>query len=204
MKKRTKEQRIECSVFTTYRNFWDKIRLFPEDIKCIYQRVRYGYCYRDVWSIDSWFLRVMQNMIRDLRDTTHGYPGCFDGPEKENVKRWNDILTKMADYFQDAHEETCRRTNPYEEESQKAWNEFEKKYGSFGSKLAEEEAKNHPEKKSIGVRLYTPGDVPEYKDVIDKYVEEERAIFDYRDACMKEGMKMFTEYFWNLWDQENL
>jgi len=30
--------------------------------------------------------------------------------------------------------------------------------------------------------------------MIDKYVEEEKAIFDYWDACMKEGMKMFTKF----------
>ena len=33
-----------------------------------------------------------------------------------------------------------------------------------------------------------------HRRMIDKYVEEEKAIFDYWDACMKEGMKMFTKF----------
>ena len=54
------------------------IKRWGRNIKHAYQRIRYGYCDRDVWSIDWWFLSVIPNMLEDLKETTHGYPSMPD------------------------------------------------------------------------------------------------------------------------------
>ena len=118
-KRKRKMRKPECPVFLTY----GPIHVFPlewikrwkEDIICICQRLRYGYCYRDAWAIDQWFLVIIPNMLNDLRINGHGYPGSFTGTEEENVRKWNRILEHMEFLFREANEETCHRKNPYEE-----------------------------------------------------------------------------------------
>ena len=173
--------------------------MYKEDIVCIYQRLRYGYCYRDTWSIDQWFVTVVPNMLHDLRVNCHGYPGYFEGPEEENVKKWNQILYRMESLFREANEETCHRKNPYEEEHDQAQQEFNEKYGVFGEKLKTEEEKAEERKRHSG-RIYMLGDVPEYAEISDKWLAAERELHEYREECLKKGMTLMTKYFWNLWD----
>ena len=51
------------------------IKRWKEDIICICQRLRYGYCYRDAWAIDQWFLVIIPicstiyvSTVMDIRD----------------------------------------------------------------------------------------------------------------------------------------
>lgn len=188
------------------------IKRWGRNIKHAYQRIRYGYCDRDVWSIDWWFLSVVPNMLEDLKETTHGYPSMPDdfsqalvgtgAPEEvdeEGMKRWKNILSEMIFLFREANEDTCTKKNPYEEEHDKASDEFTKKYGFFGEKLKTEEEKEE-EKKTGNSRWYMLEDVPEYKEISDLYHDEYRKIVEYRHECKDKGMDLFKEWFWNLWD----
>ena len=52
-KENRKSYKEECSVFLSHRkkeSLWERISIWKEDVICIYQRLRYGYCYRDIWS----------------------------------------------------------------------------------------------------------------------------------------------------------
>ena len=108
-KRKSKMRKPECLVFLTYGPIhvsplgW--IKRWKEDIICICQRLRYGYCYRDAWAIDQWFLVIIPNMLNDLRINGHGYPGSFTGTEEENVRKWNRILEHMEFLFREANEE---------------------------------------------------------------------------------------------------
>ena len=52
-----------------------KMRLFGW-IKHAYQRIKKGYSYRDLWSIDYWFLTVVPNMLEDFSNIKYlGIPG---------------------------------------------------------------------------------------------------------------------------------
>ena len=85
-KENRKSYKEECSVFLSHRkreSLWERISIWKEDVICIYQRLRYGYCYRDIWSIDQWFLTVVPNMIHDLRVNSHGYPSFFEDRKKK-------------------------------------------------------------------------------------------------------------------------
>lgn len=200
--KNRNRRKEECSVFLPHRKretLWKRISMCREDIVCICQRIRYGYCYRDTCSIDSWFLTVLPNMIHDLRINGHGYPGSFDGTEEENIRKWERILRRMEFLFREANEDTCRKKNPYEKEYNLAQEAFTEKYGRFGEKLKTEEDIAR-EKREHTCRLYTISDVPEYAEISKKWITAEGELRKYRDKCMKQGMALMTKYFWNLWD----
>ena len=196
-------QKSEYPVFLTYGPVHDSplkwLKRRKEDFICIYQRLRYGYCYRDAWSINEWFVTIIPNMIHDLRINTHGYPGYFTGTEEENVQKWDRILERMEFLFREAKEETCSRKNPYEDAHDRARDAFIKKYGLFGEALKTEDEKSQEKTKSYS-RMYTMSDVPEYKDISDSWLAAESELATYRNCCMEEGMKLFVKYFWDLWD----
>ena len=45
----------------------DKLYRWRMNVKYIYQRAKYGYCDRDIWYIDYWFLEVMPGMLQHTR-----------------------------------------------------------------------------------------------------------------------------------------
>ena len=108
-------------------------------------------------------------------------------------------MNEMIFFFREANEDTCTKKNLYEEEHDKASDEFTKKYGFFGEKLKTEEEKE-AEKKTGSSRWYMLEDVPEYKEISDLYHDEYRKIVEYRHECKDKGMDLFKEWFWNLWD----
>ncbi len=190
----------------------EKFKRWRRNLKFAYQRIKYGYCDSDVWSIDVWFLNVMPGMLQQLKDTTHSYP-CFPGSishavcetgmsedaANEGVKHWEDILSEMIFLLNEANEDTCTRENKYQKEYEKAHEEFDNKYGFWGEKLRTEEEKTEEKEKGI-YRAYMPGDVPEYKEISELYFNEYRALSDYRDECKNKALELFSKWFWDLWD----
>ncbi len=188
------------------------VKRWGRNVKHAYQRIMYGYCDRDVWSIDWWFLSVVPNMLQDLRETTHGFPqevadmvgydsNREDAEEKEveAVKLWDSILEDMILSFREANEDTCQCKNPYDAEWHKACEEFEQKYGFWGEKLQTEEDILE-EKKSGNHRMYLPHDVPKYKEISEKHLAASHELAEYQHKCKNKGMELFNKWFWDLWD----
>jgi hypothetical protein len=210
-KKKLKKTGYSCYVKKCrgFENPIDKVKRWKRNVKYAYQRIKYGYCDSDVWSIDYWFLGVMPGMLQQLKETKHGYPSCFlpesdvyeisQESEDAAVKKWNEVLSEMIFLLGEANEDTCTRKNKYEAEYRKASKEFDKKYGLFGEKLKTPEEKAE-EKKQGSHRVYMLGDVPEYKEISDLYYKESMALMEYRDECKDKALEMFREWFWNLWD----
>ncbi len=189
-----------------------KFKRYRGNIKAAYQRIKFGYCYKDVWSIDWWFLSIMPNMLDDLRKTAHGYPSevsLFDtniqsvvtDPEKEAdaIAEWDRILSEMAFWLREANEDTCRKLNPYDEAMDVAHAEFRKKYGEWGEKLKTQEEIDEEKTKGVHI-MHTLGDVPEYKELMDKYFEEQNKIHQHRNESKDKGIDLFRKWFWDLWD----
>ena len=65
---------------------------------------------------------------------------------------------------------------------------------------AETEEEKEQEKDKGYYCVHTMSDVPEYKEILDQWFAAEKELAAYRDRCMKEGMKLFTRYLWELWD----
>ncbi len=180
---------------------------FARDLRCCVQRIRKGYCYKDLWEIDTWFLSIIPEMIREFKENSNGF-NCMieectdrDGEycEEKCRDKWDAMLDRMAFLFREANEMTCTRKNPYEDEYSKCWDEFNEKYGLFGEKLKTREALLEEEKTGCS-RAYTLANVPEYAEKVRKYLEEDKTLWRYRDHCKDEAFALFVKYFWTLWD----
>ena len=107
---------------------------------------------------------------------------------------WDKILDKMIFLFREMNEEMCQKKNPYQKEHEGVLQEFEAKYGIFGQKLEEEKKNKHSRV------LHFPSEIPEYKDIEEKYYEEEKALSQYREDCKNEALELFSKWFYSLWD----
>jgi len=180
-----------------YRIF-DKIKEFPSDVKHFYQRAKKGYSYRDVWSIDYWFMEIMPKMLTDLKKNKHGCPIEFthneDGTEKDfekGLNEWENILDRMILCFKEMNEDTCSMKNEYEDEY------FIQCYGegksAFDCFVPFREDEN-------GEKLYRL-ETKEVEPVLEENFRRKNIeINEYREKMKNEGFELFSKYFWNLWD----
>lgn len=142
-------------------------------IKECYQRIKRGWCDSDVFSIDNWFESVMPDMLKQLKETKHGYP-C-DMTEEE----WDNQLDRMIYCFTEMQEDKCSEKNEYEEE-------YMKRTGF----------------KQVTVNGKTFTAVQNYSDeeLRKLWVDREIEIDKYRRKMQTEGLELFNKYFRNLWD----
>lgn len=188
------------------RLFTRKSKYPIQDIKYSIQRVVDGFSDYDLLDINDWFLTLMPKMLKRYRDECHGYPVYFemfgdDNSSKEEVamEAWQATLDRIIFCLQEANEETCSKTNKYQEEFDKAFAEFEKKYGVLGEKLlTQEEVRKVNE--TGNRRAYFLSDIPEYEELCNKYFESERALAEYREDNRMEAMKLLTKWFPSLYD----
>lgn len=195
------------------KNVWsgneDRLRLkefyrFPgiiiRNIKYSWQRITKGYCDRDLWSIDGWFMEIMPQMLQQLKETRYGSPGVLgtqyideSGSYRNDTchEEWDKILDEMIFLFQEMDEDTCQKRNPYEQAHEDVYNEFQEKYGCFGEKLNPKNATR---------QIYFPYEIAEYSEIEDKYYEAEKELAKYREKCKDKAFNLFAKWFYYLWD----
>ena len=78
--------------------------------------------------------------------------------------------------------------------------EFRDRYGIFGAKLQTEKELEENKKRGGGGTIHFMDELPEYKDISDKYREEEKRLEEYRNYCKDEAFDMMKLYFFSLWD----
>ncbi|MCD7844617.1 MAG: hypothetical protein LUG57_01935 [Oscillospiraceae bacterium] len=182
--------------------------LFFRDVKNCFQRVRKGYCDKDLWHMYNWFLKVMPDMLQEYKDNRVGSPGVL-GENYTNDKgilvndtchdEWNEILDHMIFLLRDCDEETCSKKNQYDAEHLQMFTEFCDKYGFLGEGLMTEDELKEKEKTGNSV-CHFPREVPEYQELDEKYSEEEKKLEEYRNQCKNEFFELFSQWFWYLWD----
>ena len=94
---------------THYRRLRDIPGQLVFDLKCCAQRIRKGYCVKDLWDMDSWFTDVIPDMLEELDRTRTGYPAYF---EEEYFKEHQPELGMTYDEFlfgDSPEQEACRR-----------------------------------------------------------------------------------------------
>lgn len=89
---------------------WQWFRCAWRNIRDAWRRSVYGWAYGDVWDWDTWFMRVVPDMLRHMANKGSAYPGHepFDTPEK-----WHDWLHHMADLIESADEQWQDDHNEY-------------------------------------------------------------------------------------------
>ena len=181
-----------------YRIF-DTIKEFPQDIKHIYQRARKGYSFRDVWSIDYWFMDILPNMLTDHKKNKRGCPAQFVKSDDEQdfekgMNDWQNVLDRMIFCFREMNDDTCSMKNEFEEEYRRQRNK-PNEGKPFKDWFVPSERKDEN-----GKQLYEliTGEVePELEE---KYRNKTLEIQEYREKMKNEGFELFSKYFWNLWD----
>ena len=182
------------------------------------QRAKRGYSDRDTWSIDYWFCNTISPMLKQLAKNTHSFQTLDENgeiiykdfkesfTEKESEmysKRWKDLLLHMAFLSDEMNDETCSMKNPYEKDFNRIYRAFEKKYGLLGEGLQTDDEKKEAEEKGYH-KAYFPEDDPvhgeEYKKTLDQHRAYDEKIRTYRDECKNEFFRLFSKYFWCLWD----
>lgn len=73
---------------------WKITKFYFGTLKCAWQRVTKGYCYRDIYELNEFYLELISASLKELSKTTHGYPLDF-----EDMETWQDYLKEMADRF---------------------------------------------------------------------------------------------------------
>lgn len=96
------------------------IKHFLFDLKCCRDRIRRGYCEKDAWDVDLWFLEVVPGVLDLLREHADSFPLSLldehyqdhsdishEKDASEDAKwlvHWKSILKKMSDLFRTAGE----------------------------------------------------------------------------------------------------
>lgn len=94
---RTENQSLSlfCSAPYGWRHPLKILRWHLGTLRCVVQRARHGYCYRDLWSMGEFYLGLFSKMPKELAEITDGYPydmATFDD--------WTRYLREMAGCFE--------------------------------------------------------------------------------------------------------
>jgi hypothetical protein len=188
---------------------------FNEKMKM--QRYARGFSDVDSWNIYSWFIEVMRPALIEMRKGLHGCPSSVpsmlpnnsqavqmpDEEESEDMKQWKAVLDRMIFLLGEMDEETCSYKNPVQNEVDKAERWFTNKYGFFGQKF--EELNNIPcsDDERGSKRMYFYHDEPthpEWQLLREQWSKYEALKASYRNTCKEEFFKLFSHWFWDLWD----
>ena len=82
----------------------------------------------------------------------------------------------------------------------KALDEFRDKYDVLGKKLQTPEELEAYRNGGGGGTVHFMSELPEYKEISEKYMDEEKKLEQYRIACKDEVMDLMREHFFALWD----
>lgn len=77
-------------------NVYSKNYKVGQNKRCARQRARKGFCYRDIWEIDSWFLQIMPRMLEKFKSNHISFP--IWTLEEYYDKNSDDILISKDDF----------------------------------------------------------------------------------------------------------
>ena len=160
-------------------NWWRLPGYWCRAIKYGWQRATRGFSDLDCWDLHNFYLEVLEMSLKHLAECNVGCPDKYYDSSKSGDEgwMWRDILNKMADCFKEAHEDKTSYINHFKDEYLESL-KLEKTSDGYYRLNSEEVNKN----------LY------------EKYLEEEKKIFEWRNKNLKDGLDMLKEDFWNLWD----
>lgn len=170
------------------RHPFESIKYFFISLKWAYQRVKKGYCDRDlIYGVENWLIEMLPDVIDEIQKEKCGVPGIIHletiesfgiNPDEywdrynndlyktfgkqidaEAKKRWQDILTQISFLLRESVEEQCSKKNSFEE------------------KCSETQ----------------PSD-PKYEELWKCYCDDENKLEEYRERCKKEAAELFLKW----------
>ena len=155
-------------------NIMGYIKHICKCIKWSWQRVFRGYAECDKWSIYDYLQKLIPDMLQDLRDNRMGSPSCL-GENFVNSEGMmvNDTCHDEWDKILDRMVFLWRESR---EETCSMKNTYEEEYFKCKEELSE------------------------YKEIYDKFHEEDKRLTAYREKSQYEALDMLKEYFYYLWD----
>ena len=217
------------------RSKFDYLSVNPKDYalkekrKYIRQRSKKGYCDKDVWNIDMWFLHIMPRMLEELKKQHMGWPMMlieeYYELNKDKISLDKTDFCNYADY--PLHEDLYKKAEEWQnnrwnevlekmiflfdesnEETCQVKNEFGDDYNKASAEFRDKygvlgqglATDEEREIKNGSIRLHSMEEVPMYKDINEKYFIREAEIIQYREKCKREALEMFVKYFDGLWD----
>lgn len=147
-----------------------------------WMRITKGYCYTDVWNINSWFCLVLPPMLRHMADYGSAYPGTkpFETPEK-----WHDWLHSMADVIETFEDEEFWYTKK---------NEFAEEWEKASQKARSCSTDEN------GNTIISYNEDEHYKEIKDLYFMRMEEISKERQELIEDTLSQFSKYFDMFWD----
>ena len=162
---------------------WKTLRNVYFTLKYAYQRLTRGWDDRAAWSIDWWLDDKMPDILRKLKKDTHGIPVSVFPTEPQYINEYGDP------------------TDEAEAIAKQRWDDIlDKIIAGFEASrritdgLYEEELGEYP--------LHQPKNVTkeEWKQAVNKRFLASRTLEERDEKIFKEGMALFVEHYWSLWD----
>ena len=147
-----------------------------------WMRITKGYCYTDVWNLNTWFCLVLPPMLRHMADYGCAYPGTapFETPEK-----WHDWLHSMADVIETFEDEDFWYTKK---------NEFAEEW-----EKTSQCARSYTTDENDNITISYNED-EHYKEIKELYFMRMEEISKERQALVENTLSQFSKYFDMLWD----
>lgn len=164
------------------RYIFKRIMWFFRSLSCAWQRATKGYCYRDLWSLDSFYTKIFYNSLWKFVKHLHGAPQEFFNQETNTIEAWERYIEEMAKHFYNSLEDN---------EVEESYNEFEEEYHKLNPLILE--------KVDGGYRTKETTD-PRAIEVKGRFFRREEEIEEWREEELQKGFNMLQEVFHNLWD----
>ena len=150
---------------------------FFRKLKYGFQRARRGFCDRDVWEINTWFLTILPKMLAELEKHHVGYP------------------FSIKDAWFEAHrEDFADAVREYEAlyREKMSWRE----YFHFYYDLNDDHVEQYDQlwRDTLKRMAFLFSEAAKNKITTD---EGKRA---YYESCQAEGLSLFVKHFDDLWD----
>ena len=184
------------------------------------QRAKRGFSDYDTYEINTWFIKIMPEMLEVLIERANICPEVFNqdylkergfdessltAQQREDMStyaynRYKETLIEMRQAFLESDESTCSLRNQYAEEYNVRLHEFYEVYGFQSEKLKgnlkTERDEESGETYYSAIKPYRFEDMSEAnKRISELYREEEKRIWEHIAKNKKKALEMFTRYF---------
>ena len=132
---------IHCVYYPIYRFWHNRVRMYPKEVKWFIQRGKRGFSDCDVWNFYDYHSKMVKEALIKLRKDKHGYPANLSletDKEDEGAERWNTILGKIINTFEQAEKIGSMDVIEYIPGDKTNWEVFIKKHPEVHLQTKEE------------------------------------------------------------------